>query len=948
MALPIPVYIVFGFVALAIIVYLLTCVSSCYHSEKQWLKRAKKLHAIADARARELGLLTNQEVFAHDLNATAKSVADPRSLAQRAEQVSDMQIRDLMSHPSDLGELGRRKKVRQDAMKFRPQNSFMAHKEAQSAGLTRQIDKKESRTGFTIKKEEIANWEIEEVVIGCGNMNLEACLSSMADAPAPQSPQSQGMVPGVPITAQTLGRTFESHEAASHPNAPSSSSQEPLESNNPNFTGGSKSQAQGDEVAIGVAPGSAPGASFQAAYTRPDTSLPPVMGVRLVRKNMPSLPLVQRWRFRRVPDEEVGETAPLVAKEGSKAPNDNVGWWYIHSVAFPSMVLAAPENKKAKERVRLIRWEAGAESQMFTYDQGRILCKACKPLAVWHEGDVTAISRSTYGAWGLPVIMVTKRAEAIKSKAKVQADISRLLKWYILKESNCLVVVPRLLRTCLVHSPYFRVAGEEARVRETARGAERPFTGELGRRLIAYSPVFPYILGAAHGDWGEDRFWGLCQLLGCPLVDRTGTLGCPLKLKVLHPIPPKRPDFNSSLEEIMDQRARQLLTRYPGRFQVLWSGGIDTTAVVVAFLRVATEADRSRITIRHCERSYDEYPEFFDRFIKNSFKCKEIEAHVRDAFEPGLPTITGDPADMLMGTHLMARAFGNWWDETKTHANPLFFALEAPWQNTIPKLMRARGLLKPELSVDQFRKSFASAPAYSKKAQALKKEEQEWVQWMMPFVNQSPVPVVSTYDWLWWVTYACKYQHDLMRVFYNRQEISQELVQSVVPFYESEEFHQWSFANHSKKMPDKLVWSSYKMPQKDYILKHTGDKKYWAAKAKVASVRNSWGYELAIDENWNVIRFGEFSISLRRMHEKYGDRLRQFIEPPVLQVVDQRESEGIDPLLLGCGGVAAMAGIFSLAAFMHMDLIDPFSGELKMSTDGVYRGGEGGGGGGGE
>ena len=47
-----------------------------------------------------------------------------------------------------------------------------------------------------------------------------------------------------------------------------------------------------------------------------------------------------------------------------------------------------------------------------------------------------------------------------------------------------------------------------------------------------------------------------------------------------------------------------------------------------------------------------EYPSFFDKYI-SSLSHKLIEGHVRDAFDGSTPVVTGDPADMLLGTFLM-------------------------------------------------------------------------------------------------------------------------------------------------------------------------------------------------------------------------------------------------------------------------------------------------------
>jgi hypothetical protein len=86
----------------------------------------------------------------------------------------------------------------------------------------------------------------------------------------------------------------------------------------------------------------------------------------------------------------------------------------------------------------------------------------------------------------------------------------------------------------------------------------------------------------------------------------------------------------------------------------------------------------------------------------------------------------------------------------------------------------------------------------------------------------------------------------------------------------AEEFHQWSFASHEDKMPDKRVWSSYKMPLKQFIKDFNGDSEYFASKTKVISVHNGCGNELGIDSNFQPVRFGAHSVSLQRMEEKYG------------------------------------------------------------------------------
>ena len=123
---------------------------------------------------------------------------------------------------------------------------------------------------------------------------------------------------------------------------------------------------------------------------------------------------------------------------------------------------------------------------------------------------------------------------------------------------------------------------------------------------------------------------------------------------------------------------------------LLWSGGIDSTAVVVAFLE-ATRADpaaRARLLVRLAPRSIDENPRFFARAIAPALRHEMLDGHVRDAFPPGARVVTGDPADMLLGTFKIAAAF-----RAPGPANPLWMAMDAPWRETMPKALHARGLL---------------------------------------------------------------------------------------------------------------------------------------------------------------------------------------------------------------------------------------------------------------
>ena len=223
---------------------------------------------------------------------------------------------------------------------------------------------------------------------------------------------------------------------------------------------------------------------------------------------------------------------------------------------------------------------------------------------------------------------------------------------------------------------------------EVARGAEkRVDDASLGDSLVEYAPLLVFMLGGSDGHWRDDKGFALCRFLGAPLVDRTETIDFKLKVKSLYPIPQRDPSFNMTLSQVMMQRAEQIMRDHTGEIDVLWSGGIDTTAAVVALLQVP--GAKERIRIRYCERSVTEYPRFFREHI-STMRHELIKGHVRDAFDGVRPVVTGDPADMLLGTFVMAGAFKKHWLRTpdgKRIRNPcLLYTSPSPRDATLSRM----------------------------------------------------------------------------------------------------------------------------------------------------------------------------------------------------------------------------------------------------------------------
>ena len=211
--------------------------------------------------------------------------------------------------------------------------------------------------------------------------------------------------------------------------------------------------------------------------------------------------------------------------------------------------------------------------------------------------------------------------------------------------------------------------------------------------------------------------------------------------------------------------------------------------------------------------------------------------------------VTGDPSDMMFGTYVMSqcvldppnlrnRQIGQTLSSLiYNNCNPLYMQLESNW-TVFSDFMVFKGLLSPGA-------------------------KDHWLEWIKAFVAKCPILVNTVFDFLWWCSYALKYQHDLNRIFYNNQHytIPSEMVKSIINFYDTLDFSQWSYHYHYSKMRSKLVWASYKHALKDFIRGYSGDNMtikgkmiYYSAKLKMQSVSNNWGFEHALDSNYNLIR----------------------------------------------------------------------------------------------
>lgn len=395
----------------------------------------------------------------------------------------------------------------------------------------------------------------------------------------------------------------------------------------------------------------------------------------------------------------------------------------------------------------------------------------------------------------------------------------------------------------------------------------------VAEELLQRKSVSPLHSHAAAAQWllRHDRMFGLSIFFGVPLMDRTGVLTQSVSIAPYCPAPPLAMEVDkfvssyqvrgesdvidvcrSSLRTLVLERAQELWaeteTNSPkGSIMVAWSGGIDSTAVLCALLETSVNHSdrRSRLTVLLDDESISENPTFHKTHI-DSTKLKEaprnsepLSSHAvrwRQKCQNNI-MVTGEIGDQLFGSSKLFAAFAekqpdlpDIWGVSKSdmvspqdRARELFGekGLQAPWPETILPALQLLKLLPVG-------------------------EEGAWKRWIEPQLQQAPFKIDSTFDFLWWINFSCKWQNVSLRCIHDGGTpllthggvAVSDIKGCIVHFFEHRNFECWSSVPefHPLKFPDLNTWSTYKEPLKHYIKSFDGDNAYYEEKTKVGSL----------------------------------------------------------------------------------------------------------------
>ena len=278
------------------------------------------------------------------------------------------------------------------------------------------------------------------------------------------------------------------------------------------------------------------------------------------------------------------------------------------------------------------------------------------------------------------------------------------------------------------------------------------------------------------------------------------------------PMPNYDPGFNLSWQEITDRRAQQIQTLIQTQHKqiyVQWSGGIDSTCILVAMLKNFDRDTLSRVTVCYTYDSILEYSKFYLGHILPNFKTQDLNLVPLDlAGQPNALLIDGQTADTL--TMSMA-----------------------------PSLDINMAVRNSDLLVKDWRTDPDTLILYLSRVTG----SREFAQWYYDRIGENiksvDVPIETYFDFMWWAGFNYDWAYQTFCQWFYLQRSNQlgfkEFSNKYLPWFCNDEYQLWSLTHVGAWVKHGRGVASFKQDAKHYCYEYTHDEWNWRYKTKVSS-----------------------------------------------------------------------------------------------------------------
>lgn len=249
-----------------------------------------------------------------------------------------------------------------------------------------------------------------------------------------------------------------------------------------------------------------------------------------------------------------------------------------------------------------------------------------------------------------------------------------------------------------------------------------------------------------------------------------------------------------SISDIMDERAVELISK--GSIAAQWSGGVDSTALLLALIK--NGISKEDLVICYDSNSIEEYPKLYNWLKENGWNLKECSNWYKE-----LSTID---------TNLIT----NGWCADQLFGSVFFYSAPEYYSYSIPDFLSKATLTYGKLTEDQITEHTEVYQKYAKNVFNLDLNIAAELGWFINFVMKWSW--VSKYNDLWLLTTKNK----------NKTKV----------FYDTQDFQNWSLGNFQDIKEHNIYGEDtrfYKKPLKEYCNSIFPDERFLLEKGKQPS-----------------------------------------------------------------------------------------------------------------
>jgi len=290
----------------------------------------------------------------------------------------------------------------------------------------------------------------------------------------------------------------------------------------------------------------------------------------------------------------------------------------------------------------------------------------------------------------------------------------------------------------------------------------------------------------------------------------------PFRNNILQHLPLALPEHDhdpGQFSDVTDQRCLELWQRRSDRpWVVSWSGGIDSTVILVAMLRNLSLRDRSRIRVACNRCSIWESPRFYQDFVVPNFTVIDSSDLYTTAEDLGCYVLDGEPGDQL---------YAGGMSQAMVCDDPAL--LERDLYAHQDQLINYIANYRRSASIDPVGHDFA----------------QWYVDLVMRDSEANSVRLRTFHDFFWWNFFNLSWISSKFRAMalgrWGQNGSARFYLEHVVHWYDSTQYQQWSLSHNraGEKYGDTV--GDYKRASKNYVTDHTKDQHWARFKTKVYS-----------------------------------------------------------------------------------------------------------------